>query len=178
MTAVDHAELGRTTYEANSKQFDIHPFFCRAAEWDDLPADTKAHYAMVERTVRAPLLSEIEGLKAERDAERFNYDGALSDIDSLLRVLIRRINGEADLASAAEWVRLNYPLAAEAIRTQAPDSWRPDREAVARLVDAWAFEFVPWNDNWKSVVAKRQAEALAKADAILALRPQTAESGK
>ena len=81
MTAVDHAEPGRATYEANSKQFDVHPFFCRAAEWDDLPADTKAHYAMVERTVRAPLLSEVEGLKAERSFAQSVADVEIEDID-------------------------------------------------------------------------------------------------
>jgi len=41
------------------------------------------------------------------------------------------------------------------------------REKVAQIVDPWAFEFEPWNDNWKSVVARRQTEALEKADAIL-----------
>ncbi|WP_292036770.1 MULTISPECIES: hypothetical protein [unclassified Brevundimonas] len=59
----------------------------------------------------------VNATEAERKLadERLNYEGALSDIDSLLTVLIRRINGEKDLASAAEWVRLNYPLAAEKI---------------------------------------------------------------
>lgn len=68
------------------------------------------------------LIAEVAALRetnteAERKLadERLNYEGAMSDIDSLLKVLIRRINGEADLASAAEWVRLNYPIAAEAI---------------------------------------------------------------
>jgi hypothetical protein len=44
-------EPGQAAYEANAKQFDIHPFFARAAAWSDLPADTKAHYASVEKAV-------------------------------------------------------------------------------------------------------------------------------
>ena len=50
--------------------------------------------------------------KAEPD---WNYEGAMADLDSAITVLIRRINGEADLASAAEWVRLNYPSRASEI---------------------------------------------------------------
>lgn len=165
---VDHAELGRTTYEANSKQFDIHPFFARAAKWDELPDETKTHYATVERTVTAPLLSEIEGLKRQRDELH----------ETTNRYLAR--------ARSAE----------DALRTQAPDSWRPDREAVARIVDPETFALI---SHYSSIErfdgkspAEREAEvfkgypylkrgrdiAYADADAILALRPQTAESGK
>jgi hypothetical protein len=45
-----------------------------------------------------------------------NYDGAMADLHGALTVLIRRINGEADLASAAEWVRKNYPKRAAEVR--------------------------------------------------------------
>ena len=51
----------------------------------------------------------------------WNYEGAMSDLDSAISVLIKRINGEADLASAAEWVRLNYPKRAGEIKAQ-PDA--------------------------------------------------------
>jgi Domain of unknown function (DUF6378) len=38
-----------------------------------------------------------------------NYEGAMADLDAALEVLINRITGEKDLASAKEWLRLNYP---------------------------------------------------------------------
>lgn len=41
--------------------------------------------------------------------------GVEEDLESALAVLIRRINGEKDLASAGEWVRLNYPRLADKI---------------------------------------------------------------
>lgn len=48
--------------------------------------------------------------------DQWDYEGAMSDLDSVLDVLIKRINGEADLESAAEWVRLNYPEKAKGIK--------------------------------------------------------------
>lgn len=36
-------------------------------------------------------------------------DGIKYDLESALRVLARRINGEKDLASAADWLEANYP---------------------------------------------------------------------
>ncbi|QBX38638.1 hypothetical protein E4M02_10985 [Brevundimonas sp. S30B] len=51
-----------------------------------------------------------------------NYEGAMSDLNSVLDVLIRRINGEASLESAAEWVRLNYPDRAKALSTRPADA--------------------------------------------------------
>lgn len=159
MTAVDHAELGRTTYEANSKQFDIHPFFARSAKWDELPDETKAHYAMVERTVTAPLLSEIEGLKAA---------------DARLHAITK--------AGGCPKCELTKAQCADSIaevevgrRTQAPDSWRPDREEVARMLDPKAFDHPTVHLQH---LAKRRIKALNQADRVLALRPQTAESGK
>jgi hypothetical protein len=62
-----------------------------------------------------------------------------------------------------------------ALRTQAPDSWRPDREVVARIVDPAAFLFTQ-DELMKGDPS--QFNALSKADRILALRPQTAESGE
>jgi hypothetical protein len=58
--------------------------------------------------------------KAEQ-TERYNYDGAMSDLESLLKAVIARINGEKDMVSLAEYLRLNYPKQAAAIRsTEAP----------------------------------------------------------
>lgn len=51
------------------------------------------------------------------DEMRMNYEGAMSDLDSALDVLISRINGEKDMESAAEWIRLNYPSKSSAIIT-------------------------------------------------------------
>lgn len=57
------------------------------------------------------------------------------------------------------------PLPIWNLRTQAPDSLRPDRDAVARVLKAWCEGGLL--QDYASV-----------ADAILALRPQTEESGK
>lgn len=53
-------------------------------------------------------------------------DALEHELDSALDVLIRRINGEADLRSAAEWVVLNYPRKAAAILA----GRRPDRVKI------------------------------------------------
>lgn len=52
----------------------------------------------------------------EIEEQRLNYEGAMADLDAVLDVLVRRINGEADLASAAEWLRMNYPEKAQALK--------------------------------------------------------------
>lgn len=77
--------------------------------------------------------------------------------------------------SEDEWKTADRLLLALALRTQAPDSWRPDREAVARIVDPAAFLFTQ-DELMKGDPS--QFNALSKADRILALRPQTAESAK
>jgi len=71
----------------------------------------------------------IPACEEETATERLEYkvDALEHELDSALNVLIRRINGEADLASAAEWVVLNYPRKAAAILADR----RPDR---ARLL--------------------------------------------
>lgn len=48
--------------------------------------------------------------------------GMKDDLDSALDVLIRRINGEAPLSTAAEWVRLNYPARAKDLIQAEPAS--------------------------------------------------------
>lgn len=63
------------------------------------------------------------GIIAIVDNLEGSYDGALEDCNSAVEVLIRRIKGDADLESAAEWVRLNYPAMAAThglIATPAP----------------------------------------------------------
>lgn len=52
----------------------------------------------------------------------WDYEGALSDLDAALDVLVRRINGEASLESAAEWLRLNYPDKAGSLKSPLPIS--------------------------------------------------------
>lgn len=54
----------------------------------------------VERRRAAERLADDRGDKA---------DAMEAELYEVLNVLIRRINGEADWKSAAEWVRLNYP---------------------------------------------------------------------
>lgn len=39
-----------------------------------------------------------------------SYSGLADDLDSALMVLAKRIRGDNDLASAAEWMRRNYPF--------------------------------------------------------------------
>ena len=51
------------------------------------------------------------------DHLEYTIDGLRCDLDSALDVLIRRINGEADLDSAANWLRLNYPGRSEQINS-------------------------------------------------------------
>ena len=68
--------------------------------------------------------------------------------------------------SEDDWKTADRLLLALTLRTQAPDSWRPDREEVARVI-------VEWNAD-----TDFHFQALELADAILALRPQTAESGE
>jgi hypothetical protein len=110
-----------------------------------------------------PIFDELhlEAAAAIR-AARDNYDGALADIDSALDVLIRRINGEADLASAAEWVRLNYPKHAERLRPPAPS---PD--GLGELVKRVLVALVADRD--------RLAAELAEAREMLAASERTEE---
>lgn len=69
--------------------------------------------------------------KAEPD---WNYEGAMADLQSAITVLIRRINGEADLASAAEWVRLNYPSRASEIVAH-PEAPKVEQEPYGWVID-------------------------------------------
>ena len=139
MTAVDHAELKRL---ADALRV---PWSDRGWTLASLLKEARQAADGLDA-----LLSEIEGLKAERD-------GWIKWAD------------EKICEAQAETL--------DALRTQAPDSWRSDREAVARIVDGLAFGVT----NDPATDGRREAQrdtALAKADAILALRPQTAESGK
>ena len=71
----------------------------------------------VRNGVDAALRKDIaEAIQAERD----EIEGPLTELDSALTVLIKRINGEKDLASAAKWVRLNYPKRASELKPLAP----------------------------------------------------------
>lgn len=66
--------------------------------------------------------ADVEHVELLIDAASRADDGMKDDLDAALDALIRRINGEADLASAAEWVRLNYPGRAKDLRPVAPAS--------------------------------------------------------
>lgn len=72
-----------------------------------------------------------------------NYEGAMADLDSAITVLIHRINGHADLASAAEWVRRNYPKRASEIAPASPVGDATDlamdalRETLTLSDEAW-----------------------------------------
>lgn len=57
-------------------------------------------------------------------------------------------------------------------RRATPSPWRPNREAIARIIDPIWFNMIGDRhalDNYPGQHKKYQADALAKADAILAL---------
>ena len=70
--------------------------------------------------------------------------------------------------SEDDWKTADRLLLALAIRTQAPDSWRPTRGQVINAI----CNSSPFGPDYK------HSDLLRMSDAILALRPQTAESGK
>lgn len=165
MTAVDRAELKRDSRAPLPPEIladaigrintdEVFEVGERLIHGDNLIAMAVGHLRS-----HAALLSEIEGLKAERD-------GWIRWADEKIC--------EAQAETLA------------ALRTQAPDSWRPDREAVARVIDPFAWRKIDRaRKNYTEQVTDEQrrewskdAPSLTKADAILALRPQTAESGK
>ena len=171
MTAVDHAELKRAEalLESRCKAIDLH-----YGRFPDSADRTMEDTAKAIRLV----LSEIEGLKAERDAgSEAGTEPTPEQIEPFARqwCISNGIDPDEPTPPHGEWPRWYDeagPFAAmwktisAHLRTQAPDSWRPDREAVARTVrraigDAW--------------IGEHQAEVAA--DAILALRPQAPESG-
>lgn len=83
-----------------------------------------------------------------------NYEGALSDCQAAVTVLIRRINGEADLASAAEWIRLNYPKrAAELAQPLSPIP--PSRDEIAKEIASFACRRHLINSNAYEALADR-----------------------
>lgn len=97
-------------------------------------ASADASWRETLRKERDARLHEVRLKEAGRikiDQWKDKADGLQSDLECALEVLVRRINGEADLASAAEWVRLNYPLLAARLNAS-PDTapaatshWQP-----------------------------------------------------
>jgi hypothetical protein len=94
---------------------------------------------------------EIKAAIEAQEAKRWclNYKGAIADLESALDVLVSRINGEKDLASAADWVRVNYPRLASKIAPRSSPA------------DAW---LVP--DGWK-LVPLEPTEVMQKASRIV-----------
>ena len=95
-------------------------------------------------------------------------DGVKDDLDAALDALIRRINGEADLASAAEWVRLNYPSRAKDLRPAevAADVGERVARAIARAswIDTHGPDEPVPDDVWEDFPDEAAA-------ALRALRP-------
>ena len=223
MTAVDHAELKRLAEGATPGPWKAcgtiyEHMNCEirggvkgegqaiAQVWDGPNAFKDGQWiAAANPAVVLALLSEIEGLKAER-AKRLEGD-AVEPIERAIKALKRDITSIQDakkrggsgasltdcinrLPEIVRWLESGvfnveaafeqYEDAAD-LRTQAPDSWRPDREAVARVVDFQAWDFYDRHIGNPIMLAECKHEvgpSLAKADAILALLPQAAESGK
>jgi hypothetical protein len=65
-----------------------------------------------QRIVEEPMIRQYDATIREQRLEierlRDKAEGLDADLDSALAVLIRRIKGEADLASAKLWLGLNY----------------------------------------------------------------------
>jgi hypothetical protein len=51
----------------------------------------------------------LTALLAEREYHQDKIDGLSSDLDSAIEVMLRRVSGEADVASMGKWLGLNYP---------------------------------------------------------------------
>lgn len=173
MTAVDHAELKRLEGElsrfarmerARAVGARKRPISVQDAPYHDACADTFER-AVVVLSTHAALLSEIEGLKAELDEARAGRSiiaGGSMD----MAVMYASANERADAAEAA-------------LRTEAPDSWRPTEqevETVLRCCDAME------RSVERKGLPKSEADICVATDWLrkvcAALRPQTAESGK
>lgn len=207
MTAVDHAELKRLAEEATPGPWTYRdmrpntygPAFVDASDVQSLAicgdavgrSDTHGFCLQVDADVRMAnaafiaaanpavvleLLSEIEGLKAERDVlevERIGLRAAIfgsHDYDPALRhasfIEMARLTEDARKGALSRATEAERQLAA--LRTQAPDSWRPDRCDVVELINYYVTTDIHFD----------LCGVEGAADAILALRPQTAESGK
>lgn len=176
MTAVDHAELKRLAEGAtpgpwNNSGRSVDDFDAECMmrmEWiangaadddDDLNANVEndaAFIAAANPAVVLALLSEIEGLKAERDearASRKIISGGAMDMGAMYASACERAD-EAERQLSA-------------LRTQAPDSWRPEAD---ELLCRWLGQSCD-DDGVPELQAATRAF-------IKALRPQTAESGK
>jgi hypothetical protein len=153
MTAVDHAELKRFGPEVRGVQSRYVLVHQLRASADIQDTQTKRETGCATTSDRASLmreaanalevlLSEIEGLKAEVDGWKEAYDRA---------------------------TRLHAATCRD-LRTQAPDSWRPEvsDDDLAVLSQIIHSEYYYGADS--------MGEALRRI--YLALRPQTAESGK
>lgn len=65
---------------------------------------------------------KIKELKKSIEEEKMNYEGALSEIDSVLEVLVTRINGHKTLESSIDWLLLNYPKLKSKIENREPEN--------------------------------------------------------
>lgn len=200
MTAVDHAELKRAAEGAtpgpwNNSGRSVDDFDAECMmrmEWiangaadddDDLNANVEndaAFIAAANPAVVLALLSEIEGLKAAKWEVRH--------VDTMNDVVSMGMARDDAIARADEAERQ-----LDALRTQAPDSWRPSLMDMARAIYDAPTRFdgdaVGTHLGRSEMVdcSARTAEEEREivlcmcedaASAILALRPQTAESGK
>lgn len=82
----------------------------------------------------------------------FDYEGAMSDLHSAITVLIHRINREKDLASAAEWVKRNYPGRADEIVAWKPTHKHVKRGTFYRVLSEGHLQMEGPNDNAQMIV--------------------------
>lgn len=181
MTAVDHAEMKRLAERAKERAALLRRLEALSEVADALEA-------MADGT--CALLSEIEGLKAERDETEkrtSEYFVAMREAQTNSAVYKHdKLEAERQLAS---------------LRTQAPDSWRPIEtyagaglvmvstapdspkylfsEPVSAFMDVGGtWRFLGSEGGMEPLPSWRQPTHWMPLPAAPALRPQTAESGK
>ena len=157
MTAVDHAELKRVEGEGKSPVYTAAYDTIRkgAPGLSDATCSVLAVSINMKVAIKvtAPLLSEIEGLKAERDSwrntvafnercwseERGTMIDRFSSTERILELIADGWDviessgsmGEMTLQAPDDWegdeTETLFKFHTRHLRTQAPDSWRPDR---------------------------------------------------
>ena len=98
-----------------------------------------------------------------------NGDGPADSVDTVsVAHEVWDTETNVTICTAKDEATANLIVGAWNLRTQAPDSWRPTRGQVINAI----CNASPFGPDYK------HPDLLRMSDAILALRPQTAESGK
>lgn len=74
------------------------------------------HMACICHAMGFEIELKIVDASIRQEITEEDYAEVMSDLNAALDVLIKRINGEADLTSAAEWIKTNFPEKASEIK--------------------------------------------------------------